>query len=158
MKKPSFLIAAGLFAALLCQSGFVEARKLRPPLHLSLEKTALEASQIRLSFRVRANLQTTRLSLSVELPLGLKLLEGEPKWEGPMGRGESHLMTLLIQGRGGLSDEVLGRAVIALAKGGTFTQKISLSLNPLEEESLHPSPPILLEGGGESVLEFRGRR
>jgi len=156
--KKTLIYLISFFVFLLPAAMSAKAVKPRPPVELSLQKTQIEKEKIRLLFSARANIQTKKLSLSMALPLGLSLLEGEPKWEGPLDRGESHRMSIFVQGTGGISDEVRGMAIIQLPKGGSFTQKIRLSLSPLKAEEIKPPPPILLQSGGEPVLEFRGRR
>lgn len=151
------VITLSLFSLIFGIPRYVGAIKPRPPVELTLLSAALSEEETKITLTARANIKTSKISMIIDLPLGLTLVEGEPHWEGPLKRGETQQMTIIIQGAGGIADEILGSATIHLPNKGTFVQKTRLVLNALNEKPPLPLPPIRQKGGTGSVLEFRGK-
>lgn len=133
------------------------AIKPRPPLQLSLQQTPLSGGQSRLMMIARANVDVGHVELSLELPPGLSLLEGEAAWEGGMKRGETKEIELIVQSPNEAPHQVTGRAVIELAAGETFLEKTTLTLNERKTEMPRRAPSVKREEGGETILQFKGK-
>ena len=132
-----------------------EAMKPRPPVELTFLSARLSEEETKITLTARANIKTSNISMTIDLPLGLTLIEGKPHWEGPLKRGETQELTIMIQGMGGIADEILGNATIHLPNSGTFVQKTKLVLKAFNRQPLKPLPRTRQKGGSGSVLEFR---
>lgn len=131
------------------------AAKPRPPLQLSLLQAPLSENQSRLILSATANFDLTEVALSLDLSADLALIEGSGTWTGPLRKGETQKVEVVVQSPDRAEREVVGKAAIRLAEGETFLQKSVLTLNKPKSKST--PPPVKRKEGGEEILEFKGR-
>lgn len=131
------------------------AIKPRPPLQLSLQQISLSGGQSRLTMIATANVDIGRVDLSLELPPGLSLIEGEEEWEGAMKRGETKQIEWIIQSPNEAPHKVTGKAVIELNAGEKFVEKATLTLNEGKSDTPRRTPSVKRKEGGETILEFK---
>ncbi len=137
-------------------SPVVEAKP-RPPLRLTFRHQNLSEGEIQLTFKAKANVASGRVTLSIDLPPSVSVLEGETTWEGSLKKGETRKIKITILNPGSPSQEITGRATIQFTGGGTFVQENNLRLNESKQERPAPPAPIIQKEGGETILEFRGK-
>lgn len=133
------------------------AIKPRPPLQLSLQQTSLSGGQSRLMMIAKANVDINHVDLSLELPPGLSLLEGEGEWEGTLKKGDIKQIEWLIQSPNEAPHKVTGKAVIELSAGEKFVEKTTVTLNEEKGDTPRRTPSIKRKEGGETILEFKGK-
>lgn len=131
------------------------AVKTRPPIELSFSYRYLSENETHITLIVKANVTTTKVAISLELPLGLRLLEGKEDWEGLMKRGDQKKIEITVQEGGFTSYEILGKADIHLLKGGIFKQEGRLVLDRSGSKTLDRRPPIQNKSPRGNILEFR---
>lgn len=134
-----------------------DAIKPLPPLQMSLLQVELAEEKVQITLTARANINSRKVSLAIRLPLGVPLIEGEEEWEGPLKKGETKRVKVVIQNLRGLSQEITSIATIFLEPGGTFVQRNKLTLNPSLIEAPPPTPPIRGKEGGNTILQFKGK-
>jgi len=135
----------------------VWAVKPRPPLQLSLQQTPLSGGQSRLTMIAKANVDIGHVDLSLELPPGLSLLEGESEWEGALKKGDIKQIEWLVQSPNQAPHQITGKAVIELSAGEKFVEKTTLTLNEEKRETPRRAPSVKRKEGGETILEFKGK-
>lgn len=150
-----WIFAAFLFVMAITPPAW--AIKPRPPLQLSLQQIPLSGGQSQLMMIARANVDVGHVELSLELPPGLSLLEGEAAWEGGMKRGETKEIELIVQSPNEAPHQVTGRAIIELAAGETFLEKTTLTLNEAKTDATRRAPSVKRKEGGETILQFKGK-
>ncbi len=133
------------------------AIKPRPPLQLSLQQTPLSGGQSQLMMIARANVDISHVDLSLELPPGLSLIEGDMDWEGSMKKGEIKQIEWLIQRPNEALHRVSGKAVIELGAGEKFVEKTTLTLNEEKSDTPRRTPSVKRKEGGETILQFKGK-
>lgn len=133
------------------------AAKPRPPIQLALLQIDLSENQSKLTLMATANVESDQVELSLVLPLGLSLVEGLPEWQGALKEGETKKIDVVIENLGRISREVVGKAVIHLGEGGTFTQQSRLTLNQPRSESSFRPPPLKQGRRDGAILEFKGK-
>lgn len=133
------------------------AIKPRPPLQLSLQQVPLSGGQSQLMMIARANVDISHVDLSIELPLGLSLVEGEEEWEGPLKKGETKQIEFIVQSPNKAPHQVTGKAVIELTAGEKFVEKATLTLNEVKSDSPRRAPFVKRKEGGETILQFKGK-
>lgn len=133
------------------------AIKPRPPLQLSLQQVPLSGGQSQLMMIARANVDISHVDLSLELPLGLSLVEGEEEWEGPLKKGETKQIEFIVQSPNKAPHQVTGKAVIELTAGEKFVEKATLTLNEVKSDSPRRAPFVKRKEGGETILQFKGK-
>lgn len=133
------------------------AIKPRPPLQLSLQQVPLSGGQSQLMMIARANVDISHVDLSLELPLGLSLVEGEEAWEGPLKKGETKQIEFIVQSPNKAPHQVTGKAVIELTAGEKFVEKATLTLNEAKSDSPRRAPFVKRKEGGETILQFKGK-
>lgn len=134
-----------------------DAEKPLPPLQMSLFQIDLAEEKVEITLRARANIDSRKVSLSISLPLGLSLIDGDEKWEGLLKKGETKSVKLVIQNLRGFSQEITSVATVFLKSGETYVQRNRLILNPSPREVPIPPPPILGKEGGKPILQFKGK-
>jgi len=148
-----------LFLSVLFSIGLpitVQAMKPRPPLQLALSAVDLSEDKTQITLSATANTGNEGVELSLELPLGLLLLEGERTWAGPLNLGDTHTLVLIVQNDGTRTYTILAEAKVRLPNAGHFIQERPLVLNPSALDRSPLAPPIRQRSGGDSILEFRG--
>lgn len=149
-----------IFAAFLSVMAITppaSAIKPRPPLQLSLQQVPLSGGQSQLMMIARANVDISHVDLSLELPLGLSLVEGEEEWEGPLKKGETKQIEFIVQSPNKAPHQVTGKAVIELTAGEKFVEKATLTLNEVKSDSPRRAPFVKRKEGGETILQFKGK-
>jgi uncharacterized protein (DUF58 family) len=137
-------------------SPVVEAKP-RPPLRLTFRHHNLSGGEIQLTLKAKANAAAGRVTLSIDLPPGIPVLEGEAAWEGPLEKGETREIEVTISDPGDFLQEITGKATIQFATGGTFFQESRLRNIASEKKGSSSPDPIIRKEGGETILEFRGK-
>ncbi|MDC4205936.1 MAG: hypothetical protein MPW17_05225 [Candidatus Manganitrophus sp.] len=150
-----WIFAAFLFVTAITPPAW--AIKPRPPLQLSLQQIPLSGGQSQLMMIARANIDISHVDLSLELPLGLSLVEGEEEWEGPLKKGETKQIELIVQSPNKAPHQVTGKAVIELTAGEKFVEKATLTLNEAKSDSPRRAPSVKRKEGGETILQFKGK-
>ncbi|MFQ5781158.1 MAG: hypothetical protein ACE5HN_10300 [Nitrospiria bacterium] len=135
----------------------VATAKPRPPLQLTLRQGDLSGEEVQLTLKARANVESSRVILSIDLPPSLTFIEGEETWEGPLKRGETKKIEVTILNPGNQPQEITGKGTIQFANGGTFVQQNTLMLSGPKKEPPPRPHPIERKEGGETILEFRGK-
>lgn len=156
MFRKIFVLFMSPFLLFILPSPVVTAKP-RPPLQLTLRHGSLSGEEVRLTLKARANVASDRVTLSIDLPHGISILEGEAAWEGPLKRGETRKIEVTIPNPGDPHQEITGRATIQFTGGGTFVQENRLRFNRSEQERPSPPDPITRKESGETILEFRGK-
>lgn len=133
------------------------AIKPRPPLQLSLQQTDLSGGQSRLTMIAVANVDVRHVALSLELPPGLSLVDGEEGWEGTLGKGQTQKMEWTIQNPNQIPQKVTGKAVVELNGGEKFVEQATLTLHEAKSDTPLRAPSIKHKEGGETILEFKGK-
>lgn len=150
-----WIFAAFLFVMAITPPAW--AIKPRPPLQLSLQQTPLSGGQSRLMMIAKANVDIGHVDLSLELPPGLSLLEGESEWEGALKKGDIKQIEWLVQSPNQAPHQITGKAVIELSAGEKFVEKTTLTLNEEESDTPRHTPSIKRKEGGETILQFKGK-
>lgn len=127
-----------------------------PPLQLFLSSTQIQNGETKLTLTAKANTNAESVSLEIVLPLGLQLIEGEERWEGPIKRGEIQTVEAIVRIDSAFSYTIVGKARIQFPMQGHFTQERRLVLNDVNEAPRTQGPPIRQEGSRDTILEFRG--
>ncbi len=131
------------------------AIKPRPPIELSFSYRYLSETEVRIALIAKANVAGLKVNMNLEIPLGLRLIKGEERWEGSMKRREQKKIEVSVRLGASSSYEILGKASIHLIKGGIFTQERRLVLDASGENTLNHRPPTLHKGPRGNILEFR---
>lgn len=148
----------GICAALLTLVIAVPAgaAKPLPPLGLALQKgEGTSAGETRITLTATAHTDIPRVALSTELSPGLTLVKGEPNWEGPLKKGETQTIELVIQGQSDAASRVTAKATVHLDGGATFVERRTLPLNGQKSKTPR-SPSMKRKQGGENIHEFKG--
>ncbi len=132
------------------------ANKPRPPLEIDLSSVNLSDSTTEITLKAKANTATEGVSLSIELPLGLLPIDGETTWDGPLERGASHRLVVIVEHDRTRELTIRAMAKVRLPNAGHFIQERPLILNPRENHLPSQAPPIPQGSSAGSVLEFRG--
>ncbi|HIE65646.1 MAG: hypothetical protein ABGX83_02395 [Nitrospira sp.] len=135
-------------------SPIVEAKP-RPPLRLTFRHQGLSDGEIQLTLKAKANVASGRVTLSIDLPPGASVLEGETTWEGSLEKGEIRTIEVTILDPGSLLQEIRGKASLQFSAGGTFFQESKLKGSKKGAPEFRE--PIIRKEGGETILEFRGK-
>ncbi|MFQ5580155.1 MAG: hypothetical protein ACE5FZ_06040 [Nitrospiria bacterium] len=138
-------------------SASIAEAKPRPPLRLSLRHQSLSGGEIQLRFEAKANVGSDQVTLSIDLPPGVFVLEGEADWEGSLEKGETRKIIVIISDPGEALQEIRGRADIQFSTGGSFSQESGLRLKNSKKEGFEFHKPFIRKEGGETTLEFRGK-
>jgi len=154
MKTFALLLLSFLLFTL--SSPIVEAKP-RPPLRLTFRHQDLSGGEIQLTLKAKANTGSEQVTLSIDLPPGVFVLEGEAVWEGSLERGETRAIEVTIADPGDALQEIRGKASIQFATGGSFSQESRLRLKGPEKKGPKLREPIVRKEGGEIILEFRGK-
>lgn len=153
-KKPVIFV---LTALLLLTTPFaVHAAKPRPPVQTAFQQTDLSDDETEITLTARVNTDTESLTLFIDLPLEVFLIEGELTWEGPLQAGEEQRITIKVVNSGGLNTVIQGEAKIRLKGGTEFVQGNQLILNQPSEKRSKPRVPMLRKRNGGTILEFPG--
>lgn len=126
-----------------------------PPLHLSLSSSDLPDGKTKLTLTAKANTNARSVSLEIALPLGLQLLDGDERWEGPIERGKTHSIEAIVWIDSAFSYTIVGKAKVQLQTQGHFMQERKLILNDTDKAPPKTGPPIKQKGNRGSILEFR---
>jgi hypothetical protein len=151
------LWVCAVFLSVITITSPASAIKPRPPLQLSLQETPLSGGQSRLMMIAKANVDISRVDLSIELPPGLSLIEGDEDWEGSLKKGEIKQIEWLIQSPNEAPHKIIGKAVIELSAGEKFVEKATLTLNEAKSDTPRRAPSVKRKEGGETILEFKGK-
>lgn len=133
-----------------------EAIKPLPPVQLSLLEARLSDKESRLILTATANVDSSQVQLSIDLPPDLVLTEGEESWEGPLKKGASQTIEMIVESRNHTPQKVIGKAIVHFDQGETFVQRNTLILNSPEGGPPLPAPSIKRKDK-ESILEFKGK-
>ncbi|MBI3805890.1 MAG: hypothetical protein HY282_19215 [Nitrospirae bacterium] len=142
------------------------AVKPRPPLQLSLQQSSVSERENRLTMVAKANVDIRDAVLSLELPSGLRLIQGaEDGWEGSLKKGEMQQLDWTVRSGDTLPRQVVGKAVIRLNTGEEFTERSVLTLHEEKKDEKKEedkdertrSPSVKRKQGGENILEFKGK-
>lgn len=150
----SLWISLALFSLLAASPAW--AVKPRPPLGLSLQQAEGGDGERKIILTATANTEIVRVELSTELSPGLSLVKGEPNWEGPLKKGETRKIELVIQGQSRAASQVIAKAIVHLDGGGTFVERSTLPLDGPKNKAPARSPSIKRKQGGENIHEFKG--
>ncbi len=131
------------------------AIKPRPPIELRFSYRHLSETETRIALIATANVAGVKVAISLERPLGLRLIEGEERWEGPMEKGEQKKLEVTVEQGASDSYKIIGKASIHPLTGGIFRQERRLTLEQSDKNTLGSRPPIKHKGPGGSILEFR---
>lgn len=131
------------------------AVKPRPPLGLFLQQAEDSSGGTRIVLNATANIDISRVELSVELSPGLSLIKGDQEWAGPLKKGETQQVEFVVQSRGNTPRQITGKAVVHVDPGGEVVERSTLTLNGGTERPSR-SPSVKRKQGGESILEFKG--
>jgi hypothetical protein len=140
----------GLFSA-------AEAIKPRPPLQLSLLRVDLSEKQSQLILTATAHVDSNQVALSIDLPIGISLVEGKDQWEGALKKGETKKIEIIVENQRHQPQKIVGKATLHLMEGETFVQQSTLILNDPKTKSPLPAPSVKRKQGEEKILEFKGK-
>lgn len=132
------------------------AVKPRPPLALFLQQTENSNEGTRIVLNATANVDISRVELSVELAPGLSLVKGDQEWAGPLKKGETQQVEFVVQSRGNTPRQITGKAVVHLDPGGEVVERSTLTLNGVKEEPPSRSPSVKRKQGDETIHEYKG--
>lgn len=134
-----------------------EAVKPRPPLQLSLLQVNLSEKESQVTLIATANVDSDQVKLSIDLPIGLSLVEGVDQWEGALKKGETKKMEVIVENQNRNPQKITGKATLHLNEGETFVQQSTLILNDAKAKSSLPGPSVKRKQGEENILEFKGK-
>ncbi len=157
MYHKTIVLICVAFISLTAMAAPAWAIKPRPPLQLSLHQTDLSGGETQVTMVATANVDVSRVSLSLELTPGLSLTRGEEGWEGSMRKGETQQVEWIIQSPDKAPRNVNGKAVIELNAGEKFVEKVTLTLNETKGDTPPRTPSVKRKEGGETILEFKGK-
>jgi hypothetical protein len=150
----SLWISVALFSLLAAAPAW--AVKPRPPLGLSLQQAEEAAGETRITVTATAYIDIARVELATELSPGLSILKGEPDWEGPLKKGETRKIELVIRNPGHTGSQVIEKATIRLDGGATFVERSTLPLDGPQNKAPTRAPSIKRKQGEENIREFKG--
>lgn len=133
----------------------IQAVKLRPPIQLMFQEHALSETELEITLTARSNIETASVSLTLTLPFGVLLIEGEPEWEGPMSAGAEQVIRVVILNPERNGTVITGQAMIRLQSNVVFEQSNRLVLKKSREKPSKPVPPVKHKGNHGAILEFR---
>jgi hypothetical protein len=134
-----------------------EAIKPRPPLQMSLLRVDLSEKKSQLTLTATANVDSNQVALSIDLPVGIFLVEGEDQWEGSLKKGETKKIEIIVENQRRNPQKIIGKATLHLMEGETFVQQSTLTLGDPKTKSPLPTPSVKRKQGEEKILEFKGQ-
>ncbi len=132
------------------------AGKPRGPLDLAMstDVSPVPGAMVGVTFTVTSRMDAAQLAVSVELPEGLPHLDGPLQWTGPAAKDQPIALTFQVGPLGTQSYEVIGRATVSLPSGSTWTQSVSILLEPVKHEKPNkPLPRLRRDRQGQSIIE-----
>ncbi|MFQ5587694.1 MAG: hypothetical protein ACE5F7_02550 [Nitrospiria bacterium] len=132
------------------------AEKPLPPVQIGFQQNDLSEDETEITLSARVFSDTELLTLVIDLPLEVFLIEGELAWEGPLRAGAEQHIKIKVINSGGLHTEIQGLAEVRLKDGTMFVQKSLFVMSALSEGTVKPVPPLRHKGNGGTTLEFRG--
>jgi hypothetical protein len=122
-------------------------------LRFGTEGPVAVGSPVTVTLTVTPMISSESVAVSITLPDGLSLLDGDVSWTGPLEKRQSHVLTIHVRPELAVPLEVRGLAVLTLPGGSKMSRHAvrMLDLGP------NPSKPSLREQHGlqgESILEI----
>lgn len=131
------------------------AIKPHPPVELFFRQANPGEGTSQVTLIATADLDVSRIELSIELSPGLTLIKGEEKWDGPLRKGETKTMEVVVQNPSDVLHKIAGIAIIYLKEGGAFVERSAVILNGKKDESPLRGPSLKRKNQGETILEFK---
>lgn len=144
----------GLFAG----NGGPEKKPQAPiALGFSTEGAVMLGSPLTVMLTVTPLIASESVSVSILLPDGLSLLEGDIAWSGPLEADQSHILTIRVRPETAASLEVKARAALTRPGGSSISRHAVLTLDPGPAK---PKPRLRERRGpgGDSILEIPAQR
>jgi len=117
------------------------------------EGTIALGSAVEVTLTVTPMVSSESVTVSIKLPEGLNLLDGDTDWTGPIGKNQSHILTFHVRPEMAAPLEIKGLAVLTIPGGSKMTRHAVLLL---DLDPNRPKPRVREQHGphGESILEI----
>lgn len=147
--------------ALLIPSAFVIAdggapmKKPQVPivLRFGTEGAVAVGSEVTVTLTVTPMISSESATVSILLPDGLTLLDGETGWTGVLEKNQNHVLTIRVRPEQAASLEVKAIAALTMANGSQMSRHAVLTLD-LNPNKLKPQPRERPGPRGNSILEI----
>jgi uncharacterized protein (DUF58 family) len=146
--------------ALLNPSAFVIAdggpmKKPQVPIALQFgtEGTVAVGSEVTVTLTVTPLVSSESVTVSMTLPDGLRLVDGNTTWTGTLEKGQSHVLTIQVRPEQAASLEVKAKAALTMANGSQMSRHAILTLD-LNPNQLKSQPRERPGPRGNSILEI----
>jgi len=156
----AFIWAAGILGCvtLLIPSAFVFAdgaapmKKPQAPIRLQFgtEGAVAVGSEVTVTLTGMPMVSSESATVSILLPEGLTLLDGETGWTGLLEKNQSHVLTIRVRPERAASLEIRAKAVLAMAGGSQMSRHAALML---DLDPNKPKPRLQQRSGpGDSMI------
>ena len=147
----ALLIPAAFTAA--SNGGPVKKPQLPIALQFGTEGPAAVGSPLTVTLTVTPMISSESVTVSITLPDGLSLLDGDTDWTGLLEKDQSHVLTFHVRPEIAASLEVKARAVLTRL-GGSQISRLAVLMLDLDPDKQKPRPKKRSGRGGEEILEI----
>lgn len=149
------LIALLVPSAFVIAGGGAPVKKPQVPIALQFvtEGPVAVGSPVAVILTVTPMIASESVTISIMLPDGLSLLDGDTGWTGLLEKDQSHVMTIQVRPENAASLEVRAKAVLLSVGGSRMSRNAVLTLD-LDPNKPKPRMQQRSHPGGDSILEI----
>lgn len=139
-------------AVVIADGGPMKKPQVPIALQFGTEGPVAVGSTVTVTLTVTPMISSESVAVSIVLPEGLTLLDGDASWAGPLEKNQSHVLTIHVRPELAASLEIRAKAVLARVGGFQMSRHAALML---DLDPNKPKPRLRERSGpdGSTILE-----